>query len=310
MGYLAYPVEQKIFAWLIAIGYLTVLTGFFIYKTITTQKELKLQRLYLRSIAIFLFFYICVRIAFIFSDIERDLHNYSNLYIHLVLIGYSFGLLAFLQLVYFGEKYLLGFQHHFLTFILSIFYVMDMILIFFPQVFLTSRILSYLGHYSTISIIFIIFLIVLIRTSKKAQQVAFLSFLGLLIAALSAFLESDFFITSGLVSPLISPLLLVIGLTIFTLPQKIMVRLIIEYYTNKKICLVHRGKIKGKIYFCQTCFVCYCQNCFENVILKEKLCWSCGNAIEAKNIEDLKLFEMEEMVTNKEKNQENKKIKI
>lgn len=51
--------------------------------------------------------------------------------------------------------------------------------------------------------------------------------------------------------------------------------LMTEFYKNKKICVIHKGKIIDKIYFCPNCYAKYCKKCYINVILEENKCWVC-----------------------------------
>ena len=68
MGHLPYSLEEKVIAWSIAIFYLLAIAIYFLIKMLRTPKELKVNRLILRSVALFLLLYIGVRIFYLSSD--------------------------------------------------------------------------------------------------------------------------------------------------------------------------------------------------------------------------------------------------
>ena len=59
-----------------------------------------------------------------------------------------------------------------------------------------------------------------------------------------------------------------------------------ELYAKKKICIVHKGKIKGKVFFCSNCLVKYCERCFKKVVEVENKCWACEKEIKSVELSD------------------------
>jgi hypothetical protein len=49
----------------------------------------------------------------------------------------------------------------------------------------------------------------------------------------------------------------------------------LEYYQSKRVCIVHRGTIEGKIFICSTCNVFYCIPCRDAIVELENKCWNC-----------------------------------
>jgi hypothetical protein len=54
-----------------------------------------------------------------------------------------------------------------------------------------------------------------------------------------------------------------------------------EYYRSKKICIVHKGKIKGKPFMCARCNVLYCTTCKDAAVRAENKCWNCGAVLDS-----------------------------
>ncbi len=50
----------------------------------------------------------------------------------------------------------------------------------------------------------------------------------------------------------------------------------IEYYGSKRMCIVHRGIIKGQVFMCTKCNAFYCVPCKEAIAGAENKCWNCG----------------------------------
>ncbi|MFX0103164.1 MAG: hypothetical protein ACFFCS_26605 [Candidatus Hodarchaeota archaeon] len=55
---------------------------------------------------------------------------------------------------------------------------------------------------------------------------------------------------------------------------------LLEYYQSKRICIVHRGTIKDRVYACPGCGVYYCVPCKNAVVDAENKCWNCGTVLE------------------------------
>jgi hypothetical protein len=55
---------------------------------------------------------------------------------------------------------------------------------------------------------------------------------------------------------------------------------LIDYYTSKQICIVHRGKIKGRAFMCANCHVLYCIKCKNAIAGIENECWNCKQKLD------------------------------
>ncbi|HME52595.1 MAG TPA: hypothetical protein VKM55_10280 [Candidatus Lokiarchaeia archaeon] len=52
-----------------------------------------------------------------------------------------------------------------------------------------------------------------------------------------------------------------------------------NYYSSRKICIVHRGKIQGTPFMCATCGVLYCAMCKDAIVYAENQCWNCKSVL-------------------------------
>ncbi|MBN2152608.1 MAG: hypothetical protein JW839_14235 [Candidatus Lokiarchaeota archaeon] len=55
---------------------------------------------------------------------------------------------------------------------------------------------------------------------------------------------------------------------------------LLDYYTSKRICIVHRGRIKGRAFMCANCHVLYCMPCKAAIVEIENKCWNCKQELE------------------------------
>ncbi|HME51376.1 MAG TPA: hypothetical protein VKM55_04110 [Candidatus Lokiarchaeia archaeon] len=60
----------------------------------------------------------------------------------------------------------------------------------------------------------------------------------------------------------------------------------VDFYTNKHICIVHKGEIKGKMYICSKCNAFYCVQCKEAIESIDKCCWNCKAPFVTDNTEE------------------------
>jgi hypothetical protein len=65
---------------------------------------------------------------------------------------------------------------------------------------------------------------------------------------------------------------------------------LIDYYGSKRVCIVHRGKIKGKSFMCSKCHLLYCMACKDAVMKLGNKCWNCGSALDQSLHVDIQLF--------------------
>lgn len=53
----------------------------------------------------------------------------------------------------------------------------------------------------------------------------------------------------------------------------------ITTFERIRVCLVHKGKIKGLTYVCPSCGSLYCYNCIKSLNKKKEKCWNCKSEI-------------------------------
>ncbi|MFX0100042.1 MAG: hypothetical protein ACFFCS_10720, partial [Candidatus Hodarchaeota archaeon] len=56
--------------------------------------------------------------------------------------------------------------------------------------------------------------------------------------------------------------------------------IIIDFYQSEHICIVHKGKIEGKVFICRNCNIFYCIRCKEAISKNENACWNCGEVLD------------------------------
>lgn len=241
MGCLLYDITIKFYSWAIVIIYCAVIGVLFLVKMTKAPKEVKSQKEMFRSIGLFFFFYITVRIFFLFSDFERDAHCETILYFQYVFMGYIFSILAFLSILNFGEKYLIKKTKHAITTTIIVCVVIDLlIVIFLPnlvklqlnakygenysqtqqdqavfEVATMVRYFNYVIQYTSMGIVLILYLYLTVKSTGKLRRNASITLLGLAVAAVAALLETDALLRGGKIPPYLSPIIFSIGLTIF-----------------------------------------------------------------------------------------------
>ncbi|MFX0098286.1 MAG: hypothetical protein ACFFCS_01820 [Candidatus Hodarchaeota archaeon] len=55
---------------------------------------------------------------------------------------------------------------------------------------------------------------------------------------------------------------------------------IVEYSQSKRVCIVHRGPVLGRVFMCNKCNVFYCMDCKEAIVNAENKCWNCGDLLD------------------------------
>jgi hypothetical protein len=51
---------------------------------------------------------------------------------------------------------------------------------------------------------------------------------------------------------------------------------------EQRICLVHKGKIQGKLMKCVNCKIIYCVRCFMAIKAIENVCWACNKSLDSR----------------------------
>ncbi len=220
MGYLLYDLTTKTISWLIVIVYLVILGIVFLIRMKNADRDFKSQRLLFRSLALVFYFYILNRFFFILSDFERNLNNTTPFHYQLVNIGYIFSEIAFLNLLYFAEKFAIKKTKFLLTYITTIVIIIEIILVFNPAYFGIVRILTYSLSYTLLLLIFILFLRLTINSTGILRRNFLLTLVGLVIIAAGGILETDVLLSTGIIPPWLTPVLFAIGATIITIGMR------------------------------------------------------------------------------------------
>jgi len=76
----------------------------------------------------------------------------------------------------------------------------------------------------------------------------------------------------------------IIAVAIFSSLQRITATAI-DFYTNKRVCIVHKGEIKGKMFICSKCNAYYCLPCKEAIEQIDKCCWNCKTPFDQSTVE-------------------------
>ncbi len=230
-GCLPYDPTIKFYSWIFAIIYTAVIGFLFFIKMLRISKENKSQKEMFRSIGLFFYFYIGVRVCFLFSDFERNLHCESIAYFQFVFLAYIFGVSAFLSIVNFGEKYIITRTKKKITYMIIICIIVDaVIIIFLPTIVNLSnqqfnwtlkqtatyiRYFNYGIQYFTGGIIFLIYLYLIVKSTGRIRRNSIITVVGLGIAVIASFLEIDVLLSTGIMPPYLSPIIFCIGITVF-----------------------------------------------------------------------------------------------
>jgi hypothetical protein len=213
MGYLPYDVNVKTIIWTITLIYLGIIAALLFIKS--RKVELKSLRDTQHAYGFFLLFYITQRIFFILSDYQRDAYGETVLYYRLVVLGYIFIILSFLNIIYILEKHVITKTKYIITILILCFSGINTILFFFPNLIEIVRYLNYFLLYGEVILLLIIYIYISIKTTGKPRKKAILIFVGILIMIIGSILDSDALIKSGLVLPFYTPLLIAMGVTFF-----------------------------------------------------------------------------------------------
>ena len=220
MGYLTYDLGMKTIALIIVMIYLTIIGTLFLIKAKKAPKEVPSTGALFRAMTLVLYLYIAARFFFILSDYERDPHGETTLYFRFVALSYICGIFGYLGMMYVFEKYIYKKTKFFLTYFVIIMLVVDMIMIFFPDLMGIVRYINYGLFYFEGAVLYLLYIYVFRNTTGKLRKNALIAIIGLVIIAIAAILESDDLISSGLVLPYYSPILFAIGVTVFAYSQR------------------------------------------------------------------------------------------
>jgi hypothetical protein len=204
MGFLPYDITLKATLWIATMCFLAIDGILFVIKASKVKQERKLKRDIFRALAIFCFS--CI--------VERNSFGESELYFRFLGIAYTFAGLALQYLIVVGEreiintKYAISFTNLFVITINIIF------LIFFPNLVRIIRYINYILVGIEVGIIFIIYLYLIKKYTGELRKIALLTLIALSLISSAYVLQTDYLISTGLISPYFSQVFFIIGLTL------------------------------------------------------------------------------------------------
>ena len=218
MGHLPYDVMLKAVLWIIGMILLIINGIFMLIKGAKNSKEQILRRKLFNALGIFFLLNLGVILFFIISDFEHDLMGDSNLYLRFLGSAYTIGILSFLPVIIVGEKFIIPWTNRSISISAIVIIILNALSlwIFIDFIFI-MRYINYIFLIIEAVIIIYVYIYIIKHTEDELKRIAIytLSFLG--ISAIAVVLEMDALISSGLVSPFISPILFPIGLSLFTI---------------------------------------------------------------------------------------------
>ena len=226
--------------------------------------------------------FICQSIQF--SIINLGVH-FPDIFIQLFLFGLSLNVISLAFYIYYWEKNLTSIKH--IPTICAVGAAILAILllaisILFPE--LTGFLWDFLFFTGVllITIALILYIYLIFMFSKNVKGISIKIGVIWMIGMVLLIIHSSFEYPPGVkaissfIVFYISPILLMIGLTLAFYGVTTQFRQISTYYAQTQKCAVHRGFIeKGSIvYYCPSCGITYCESCYNQVITKDG-CWNC-----------------------------------
>lgn len=217
MGNLPYNVVIKTTIWILALVYLGVLSIVLFLRS--RKVDLNSLRDTQHAYGFFLIFYIIQRIFYILSDYQRDALGETELYYRLVIMGYIFINLSFLNIIFILEKYLIKRTKYGITGSILCFLIINFIMFFFPNLIEIVRYFNYFLLYGEVILLLAIYFYISIKTTGRPRKKAIMIIIGILFMIVGSILDSDALIKSGLVLPYFTPILIAIGASLFSYAQ-------------------------------------------------------------------------------------------
>ncbi len=217
MGNVFYNVVLKSILWFVSICFLILVGGLFMKKASKISKENQLKKDLFQACAIFFFLNIGLGIFLILSDLELDVSGETVLYSRYVASGYIFLIAAYLTIIVVAEKHIIKKTRHVISILTLCILGFNVItLIFLPWLVEVTRYVNYctLGIASGISLFIYLYFIKV--TTGELRKIAINTQIGLIIGGSSAILNTKIVISTGFVSPYLSPILYIIGLIFIT----------------------------------------------------------------------------------------------
>ena len=283
-----YPLEFKLPPWIIVIFLLLGCAVVLWRKNRKISKDFKMHRHFNITWSIFFLCYGIGRIFFSLSDYERAYYGTSAFHYQLVTYAYVCGVAGIASAIYYFDKYIFKPDRLFvsktlLACTLILLPILVVVAIFYNDLFPLIRIVVYSSLFAGGGFLAIGTLRILRAVDTATFSNYLWNVIGLLLMIIGISIDIEpmynlvYFDYPYLL--VLSPIILSIGAILFTKNIDILFKLMLEFYESQQICLVHRGKLKGRRHMCPNCFVKYCDHCFKAVIMVEKKCWACNSYI-------------------------------
>jgi hypothetical protein len=240
-----YP-ENKTISWTTVIVFAIICGIIGLYRSRSRQKEFEMRRKYFTAVGIVVLSYAAIRFMFILSDLIEWSGGTLLLHSQYVYLGYIFLYVGFYFFIAFFDKYFIDSKRFLITklyigimiFCIVIFLLLPLLIDYED----TARYIFYAGIYYSGLVTLIVILKVLLKIGRKGFMKFLWGFIGIILMLLAGTFEPYI--------PLpIVPIIVIIGMILIGINTEITIRLLSEYYISKKICLIHRGEIEGKIVF-------------------------------------------------------------
>ncbi len=200
--------------WILVIILLLISVCLFAIKAFKTE-EGKGLRMMLIAYSVFCLFYGLTRIIYIIA-----VYNPPN-YDFFVILGFLFMLLGIIYWLFILETYIIKFTKKIITIINLIGFVIGLItlsgyFIFAISEMLIWRIIIYTLGSVSIGIIMIIYVYLIIKTTGTPRKKAIGILVGLILVYITNIMDSEFFISTFTIHLVITPIIMIIGIIIFT----------------------------------------------------------------------------------------------
>ena len=294
------------------ITLITILLALFVVFLIKSHNTRNIPtRRFCYGYALFGLSYAWTRIFFLFSDYESATHGgvATQLVLIYVVAAYSVTIFSFCFIFFSLEKYIL-IRKPVITIssiIGSCICGVALILTILGEGSSPSKIATYsvyvLGPIYGLGF-GLSYIKIIKNTAGIVRRNAIISSIGLIIFFTGLLLDIDALSVLGIdsIRLLLTPILLLVGTIIWFL--KPLDNVIVEYYQVKRICIVHRGVIEGKVFMCPVCSTFYCITCKDAIANAENKCWNCRAILDKSLRFDMVLKEGESSFTKFRKIQE------
>mgnify|MGYP006282476717 FL=1 len=225
MGYLEYDLWTEKFPYWAGFVVIIIVVGIiFINRGKKSSSEVETQKKLNYSIGLFAFMYAITRTFFLFSDIERDANDVSQLYFFYVYIAYMFSIIAMITILNIIENFLIKRTKKMLTkfSIAYLFVIIGLLLLSFwnNSILAIGRTMSTIYFFGTGMVIIILYLYLAAKSIGSIRRNALLSALGMIVLAIGLFLDSDSLTRAQLIPIQLPPFVALAGVLLMVYGNK------------------------------------------------------------------------------------------